>query len=81
MDTKGKWSLKEVIESRKICEKELFEIEQRYLLDKEYYKQRIKKIRASCPHDCNWTFHSDPSGNNDSYYSCPACGKESKRML
>jgi hypothetical protein len=38
-------------------------------------KEKLKDIRSKCGH---WsrTYHPDPSGNNDSYYSCDTCGKE-----
>jgi hypothetical protein len=38
-------------------------------------KDNIKDWQKKCQH---WTrtYHPDPSGNNDSYYSCDICGKE-----
>jgi hypothetical protein len=35
----------------------------------------IARLRAYCPHYTT-TYHPDPSGNNDSWRECDACGKE-----
>lgn len=40
-------------------------------IDKE--KQELRQL---CLHE--WIFHSDPSGNNDSYYECNICGLEKR---
>lgn len=41
---------------------------------------RIQSLQLQCPHE-NQTWEPDPSGNNDSAYCCPDCGKQSKRKL
>ncbi len=38
-------------------------------------KERLRDIRIDCPHH-ETTFHSDPSGGNDSYRDCDLCGKQ-----
>jgi len=51
-------------------------------IEKDKYTQKLKEIdlkiksvREKCDH---WskTYNPDPSGNNDSYYSCNICDKE-----
>ena len=37
----------------------------------EIYHSRLKSIQSECPHD--YSFHSDPSGNNDSFWECDYC--------
>ena len=39
------------------------------------HKKNIKEIRKQCPHT-NETFYPDPSGNNDSTYTCNVCGRD-----
>ena len=40
------------------------------------YQRRVKRIRDLCPHE--WvSYHYDPSGGSDSFYSCLYCGKQS----
>lgn len=36
--------------------------------------KRLRKVQEECPHLTS-TFTPDPSGNNDSYYTCNICGK------
>lgn len=40
---------------------------------------RLREVQNRCPH-FNYTYHPDPSGNNDSWESCNICGKKSKRL-
>lgn len=42
------------------------------------YERERKNVIDQCEHD--WTYHSDPSGNNDSGYSCSGCGTWTKRL-
>lgn len=42
-------------------------------------RAKINEIRKTCPH-INTTYHPDPSGNNDSCYTCDECGLEKKRF-
>ena len=37
-----------------------------------------RALMGECKHEKR-TFHPDPSGNNDSCYSCDACGLETRR--
>lgn len=39
------------------------------------HKENIKEIRKQCPHTKE-TYYPDPSGNNDSSYTCNVCGRE-----
>lgn len=41
---------------------------------KREIESELKKVRELCQH---WTqtYHTDPSGNNDSYSECNICGK------
>lgn len=39
------------------------------------HKQNISKIQKECSHTRE-TYYPDPSGNNDSSYTCDICGKE-----
>ncbi len=41
--------------------------------------KRITMIQTICKHK-HKTFHPDPSGNNDSFYSCDICDKEGKHL-
>lgn len=41
---------------------------------------RLAELQRECPHT-NQEYHPDPSGNNDSSYYCPDCGKEHRRRL
>lgn len=50
-----------------------------YKNKKAEIEKEIGKLRESCQHP-KATFYSDPSGNNDSYFSCDLCGKEAKRL-
>lgn len=47
---------------------------------KKKQEGRILALRLQCPHS-NQTWEPDPSGNNDSAYCCPDCGRQSKRKL
>lgn len=55
--------------------------EKHYRDDIESLRQKrilfYKQIESECPHSIS--FHSDPAGGNDSYFSCSICGKESKK--
>lgn len=39
------------------------------------HKEKIREIRKQCPHNKE-TYYPDPSGNNDSSYTCDVCGRE-----
>lgn len=43
---------------------------------KKEMSNKIDAIIKNCNH--SWTYIPDPSGNNDSGYSCKNCGKWSK---
>lgn len=52
----------------------------------ERHRNTIKELNAAihqnkinCPHH-ETTYYPDPSGNNDSYHICTACGKEAKNL-
>ena len=40
-----------------------------------YIKHELAEIQRSCPHLAK-TYHSDASGNNDSFHKCDLCGEE-----
>ena len=40
--------------------------------------RELVNIRGECKH-VKRTYHPDPSGNNDSSYTCDACGLETRR--
>ena len=49
--------------------------------EEEFRKQienEIKDIKSRCIHE--WVYEPDPSGNNDSGYSCSGCGAWSRRL-
>lgn len=50
-----------------------------YQLEKRKFKEQISLLRNLCNHE-NTTYHPDPSGNNDSCYTCDECGIEKKRF-
>ena len=52
---------------------------EKYMEAKTLGEREIQKLRDKCDHP-ETTFHSDPSGNNDSYFSCDICGKEAKKL-
>lgn len=54
------------------------ELEQQYRNNLASLREELRDVRENCPHDSR-TYHPDPSGNNDSCYTCDACGKEMKR--
>jgi hypothetical protein len=39
-------------------------------------REEVLKLQRQCEHE--WTYHSDPSGNNDSGFSC-MCGAWSRK--
>lgn len=41
---------------------------------------KLADLQRACPHT-NQGYEPDPSGNNDSSWYCPDCGKESRRKL
>jgi hypothetical protein len=41
--------------------------------------ENISEVRKLCSHSST-TYHPDPSGNNDSCYTCDICGLEKKRF-
>ena len=43
----------------------------------EKLNNRLKDFQSSCKHD-HTIFCSDPSGGNDSFYTCILCAKEYK---
>ncbi len=50
------------------------EIREAYNKQQADLQAEIERIRTTCPHYVP-EFHSDPSGNGDSYYDCSVCGK------
>lgn len=40
-------------------------------------QQDLRCLQRHCPHD--YLYHPDPSGNNDSFYECTACGHVKSR--
>lgn len=72
--------LKEKIENTKKIlnaidnrEQALASINKQYNEDVDKFRKDIKEIMKTCSHDFR-IYHPDPSGNNDSYYSCDICG-------
>lgn len=70
-------NLKEVEETRTLMEKYILERDLECKKHKEVLSVIAAKIIAlqkKCPH---WTktYHPDPSGNNDSFYTCDICDK------
>ncbi len=62
-----------------LIKKIIYYAHENYLAVKNSCETDIQKLRDKCDHP-ETTFHSDPSGNNDSYFSCDVCGKEAKRL-
>lgn len=42
------------------------------------YDQEREAIEKVCPHD--WQYEPDPSGNNDSGWTCAICGRFQRRI-
>lgn len=42
-------------------------------------RKDTRYIRSLCKHE-KTTYHPDPSGNNDSCYTCDICGLEKRRF-
>lgn len=42
-------------------------------------EKKLTQLQNTCSHS-KTTFHSDPSGNNDSFLECEICGKTAKRL-
>lgn len=51
------------------------DLEADYKQQRENLEQRLRQLRARCPH-LDVTYHPDPSGNNDSWRECNLCGAE-----
>lgn len=71
----------------RIIEKRKEIIEKQNKLQKKYQKNMNKldeelfQLQEICKHDSKMTiYHPDPSGNNDSEYECPICGKWAKDL-
>lgn len=47
----------------------------RYKEQADVLKKGIREIQELCPH-LEFTYYGDPSGGNDSHYSCDWCEKE-----
>ena len=54
------------------------EIERKRLDDIKTVRRDISHLRSLCKHE-QTTYHPDPSGNNDSCYTCNFCGLEKRR--
>lgn len=50
-------------------------LEAKFKGDREALDKEVLELRARCSHEQH-TYHPDPSGNNDSFYSCDACRME-----
>ena len=59
----------------KICNKHRSDEQLRHKQSIQELNSCMDKIQTRCPH-YEYTYHEDPSGNNDDYYSCDLCGKE-----
>ena len=64
----------------------IYKLQEKLVKEQFAYEKKIKKIKTeifeimkNCPHN-KISFHSDPSGNNDSFMECSICGKEAKRL-
>lgn len=55
------------------------EIEQKSSDEIRSFRKRISHLRSLCKHE-QTTYHPDPSGNNDSCYTCDSCGLEKRRF-
>lgn len=62
---------KTIAELYQECDLELVKAQDRY-------KERTAQLRKQCKHE--WHYNSDPSGNNDSDYTCWACQSWVKRL-
>lgn len=51
------------------------ELDAEYKAKKDILKSILRTAQDKCKHE-KTTYHSDPSGNNDSYTECDVCGKE-----
>lgn len=60
-------------------EKSLYLLEELYDNNRRTINARIADIRKKCTHP-KTTYHPDPSGNNDSCFTCDVCGLEKKRF-
>ena len=67
-----------VREQRYHLELQLEALEKKYRDYRKILEKQISDLSIDCLHQ--WNFNPDPSGNNDSYYNCTECGKESKTM-
>ena len=52
--------------------KQMSDLHLEFKIFTEEYKRQIKLVQEKCTH--KWTYHSDPSGGNDSGHSCDYCG-------
>ena len=59
-------------------ETEMYELDQKYHENLRALREKLRRVRDSCPHE-DREYYPDASGNNDSCYVCKACGKEMKR--
>lgn len=70
----------EEIQSLKyLYETQLKEADKEYRERCEEINKKLSLLRKECSHQ-NKTWNPDPSGNNDSFYSCDVCGTEGKRI-
>ena len=58
--------------------KQIIKWEQEIETMREQVCSELRELRKRCPHT-KTTYHPDPSGNNDSGYSCDLCGMYSRR--
>jgi hypothetical protein len=59
------------------CNKAIIVLQEKYDRDKAALESRKNEIVKKCPH-LQLTYHPDPSGNNDSWYSCDVCNAEAR---
>ena len=70
---------KEIMERVLSLQNKLSYIWLEYASRKSKINKKILDLQNACPHN-ETKYHSDPSGNNDSFHSCQVCGKEAKKL-
>ena len=69
----------QIEKSIQTCDSNLKSLKDEYERCQRKIEVEIRELRKMCSHE-DKTYNPDPSGNNDSYYHCNVCGKESKKL-
>lgn len=69
----------EIARLRQLYEQQLYDADKEFREKCKDINKKLSLLRKECSHE-NKTWNPDPSGNNDSYYSCDICGAEGKRL-